>query len=196
MILDERQQGLSRAQLLNSFTVLAAAAAMMLVGLLLRNSALSATVPFVDERSGIRARIPANWLVTTDNPEYIMQAEDPGATPFKTTLRISVLPVGEEAAPRNVVDTLTLQRAGRLSTYRVLSTQIITFGESEALELNYTYVQAENNPFLSAVSVVVRGRDVVVIRGLQAIVMTYLEESSRFEQHEFIFDQFLDTLEF
>lgn len=125
-----------------------------------------------------------------------MQAEDPGATPFKTVLRISVLPVGAEAAPRNVVDALTLQRAGRLSTYRVLSTEVVTFGEEEALELNYTYVQSENNPFLSSVAVVVRGRDVVVIRGLQAIVMTYLEESARFEEHEFIFDQFLETLEF
>lgn len=196
MILDERQQGLSRAQILNSFTVLTAAALMMLIAVLMRNSALSATLPFIHEQSGIRARVPANWLITTDNPAYIMQAEDPGATPFKTLLRISVLPVGEEAAPRNVVDLLTLQRAGSLSTYRVLSTEIITFGEEEALELNYTYVQAENNPFLSAVLVVVRGRDVVVIRGSQAIVMTYLEESTRFEQNEFIFDQFLDTLEF
>ncbi len=196
MILDERQQGLSRAQILNSFTVLAAAAVMMLIAVFMRNSALAATLPFVHEQSGIRARVPANWLITTDNPNYIMQAEDPGATPFKTLLRISVLPVGEEAAPRNVVDLLTLQRAGSLSTYRVLSTEIITFGEEEALELNYTYVQAENNPFLSAVLVVVRGRDVVVIRGSQAIVMTYLEESTRFEQNEFIFDQFLDTLEF
>ncbi len=196
MILDERQQGLSRAQILNSFTVLAAAAVMMLIAVLMRSSALSATLPFIHEQSGIRARVPANWLITTDNPDYIMQAEDPGATPFKTLLRISVLSVGEEAAPRNVVDLLTLQRAGSLSTYRVLSTEIISFGEEEALELNYTYVQAENNPFLSAVLVVVQGRDVVVIRGSQAIVMTYLEESTRFEQNEFIFDQFLDTLEF
>lgn len=196
MILDEGQRGLNRAQLMNSFVIVGAAAVMLLIGVLMRNSAFAASVPFVDDQSGIRAQIPANWLVTTDNPEYIMQAEDAGAIPFKTTLRIAVLPVGEEAAPRNVIDNLTLQRAGRLSTYRVLSIETVQFGEEEALELNYTYVQSENNPFLSSVAAVVRGRDVVVIEGLQAVVITYLEESGRFEEHEFIFERFLDTLEF
>ena len=109
---------------------------------------------------------------------------------------MSLVPVGAEATPRNVVDTLTLQRAGRLSTYRVLSIEPSTLGESEALEMTYAYVQTDVNPFLSTVPVVVQGRDVVVIRGSQAVVVTYREERSRFDENEIIFDNFLDTLEF
>lgn len=194
--IDEAQRGITRSQTINSVSIVVAAVVMMGLGLLMRNSAVSATTAFLDEQSGIRARLPQNWLLTTDNPEFVLQAEDPNAVPFKTVLRVSLIAVGAEATPRNVVDTLTLQRAGRLSTYRVLSLAPLTLGEDEALEINYAYVQTENNPFLNTVPIVVQGRDVVVIRGTQAIVITYLEERSRFEENEFLFDAFLDTLEY
>lgn len=193
--IDESQQGLSRSQTVNSVFIVAAAVLMLAIGLLMRNSADAAT-PFLDEASGIRALIPVNWLITTDDPSFVLQAEDPGAIPFKTLLRVSLIAVGEEATPRNVVDTLTLQRAGRLAIYRVLSIEPTTLGEDEALEMEYAYVQDDPNPFLNAVPVVVRGRDVVVIRGSQAVVITFREESSRFDDNEFLFDRFLETLQF
>jgi len=194
--IDEAQLGLTRSQTINSVLIVAAAAIMMLFGLLMQNSSASTALPFLDDESGIRALIPANWLITTDSDTFVMQAEDPGAIPFKTLLRVSIVPAGEEATPRNVVDTLTLQRSGRLSTYRVLSIEPTTLRDDEALEMNYAYVQDEPNPFLNAVPVVVRGRDVVIIRGNQAIVVTYREQSSRFEANEFLFEDFLDTLQF
>jgi hypothetical protein len=194
--LDERQRGLTRSQTLNSVFVAAAAVGMMFLGLLSRNSALSATILFEDEESGIRASIPAGWLINQEDASVILTAQDPGATPFKTFLSIRLLPVGEEATPRNVVDTLTLQRSSTLSTYRVLSLDPFVLGEDEALEMNYAYVQADRNPFLNTVPLVVQGRDVVVIRGGQAVVITYREERSRFEANAYLFDNFLATLEF
>ncbi|HLA44657.1 MAG TPA: hypothetical protein VJZ27_14530 [Aggregatilineales bacterium] len=194
--LDEAQRGLTRSQTINSVVISAVAVLLVGVGLLMRNSAAAATQPFLHEGSGIRAQLPLNWLVTTDDPGFVVQAEDASAIPFKTLLRVSLEPVGAEATPRNVVDTLTLQRSGRLSSYRVLSTEATTIGEDEALEMDYAYVQTESNPALNAVPIVVRGRDVVVIRGNQAVVITYLEERSRFEENENQFDRFLDTLEF
>jgi hypothetical protein len=194
--LDEAQVGLTRSQVINSLVIVVTALMMMGLGVLMRNSARAATVPLLNEQSGIRADVPVDWLVTSNDPEFVIQAEDPGAVPFKTLLRVSLVPVGAEATPRNVVDTLTLQRAGRLSTYRVLSIEPSTLGESEALEMNYAYVQTDVNPFLSTVPVVVQGRDVVVIRGSQAVVVTYREERSRFEENEILFDNFLDTLQF
>jgi hypothetical protein len=178
--LDEAQIGLTRSQVINSIVIVAMALFLMGLGL----------------QSGIRADVPVDWLVTSDDPTFVFQAEDPGAVPFKTLLRVSLVPVGEEATPRNVVDTLTLQRAGRLSTYRVLSIEAATLGESEALEMTYAYVDSDVNPFLSTVPVVVQGRDVVVIRGSQAVVVTFREERSRFEANEILFDNFLDSLEF
>ena len=194
--LDEAQIGLTRSQTINSVVIAALAVVLVGIGLLMRNSAAAATQPFLHEASGIRAQLPQDWLVTTDDPAFVVQAEDASAIPFKTLLRVSLLPVGAEATPRNVVDTLTLQRSGRLSTYRVLATGSTTVGEDEALEMDYAYVQTESNPALNAVPIVVRGRDVVVIRGSQAIVITYREERSRFEENENLFDRFLDTLQF
>ena len=196
VLLDEQQRGLTRSQTINSLFVVLVALMLMGLGILLRNSAQAATSLFVDEQSGVRAFLPVNWLITTDNSNFIVQAEDAGATPFKTLLRVALLPVGDEATPRNVVDTLTLQRAGRLSTYRVLSIQPTTVGDDEALEMEYAFVQTDNNPFLNAVPIVVQGRDVVVIREGQAVVITYREERGRFTENEELFDIFLATLEF
>jgi hypothetical protein len=194
--LDEQQRGLTRSQIVNSVVIAVTAVFLMGLGVLMRDAATAATVPYENEQSGIRARIPANWLVTTNEGDIVVQAEDPQAIPFKTLLRVSLVAVGEEATPRNVVDSLTLQRAGRLSTYRVLSIEPLILGEDEALQMDYAFVQADNNPFLSAVPQVIQGRDVVVIRGNQAIVITYLEERSRFAEHEILFDNFLESLEF
>jgi len=194
--LDESQRGLSRSQVLNTLFAIVTALGMMAFGLSARSSALNATLPFVDAESGVRARLPAGWLLTTDDPAFVVQAQDPSAIPFKTVLRISLLPVGEATTPRNVVDNLTLERAGRLANYRVLSVDPFSFGEDPAIELNYAYVQDEINPFVNAVPLVVQGRDVVIIREGGALIATYLEERSRFAANEAIFEVFLASLEF
>lgn len=194
--LDEQQRGLTRSQVVNSVVIVLAALGMSGLALMMRNSALSATQSFLDDESGIRVQLPRGWLIDQNDPNFVVRAEDPGAIPFKTVLQISLIPVGGEATPRNVVDTLTLQRAGQLSTYRVLSIRSILMGEDEALEMNYAYVQDENNPFLNAVPLVIQGRDVVIIREGQALILTYREESTRFEAHEMLFDTFLSTLQF
>lgn len=194
--IDERQRGLTRSQTLNSLSIVGAALLMLFLGLLMRNSALNARIAFEDQQSGIRALIPANWLVTSNQAEFVVQAEDPGALPFKTLLRVSLIPVGAEATPRNVVDTLTLQRAGRLSTYRILAISPTTVGDNPAIEMDYAYVQADSNPFISVIPIVVRGRDVVVIEEGQAIVVTYREAETRFAENVTFFEAFLASLEF
>lgn len=194
--LDERQRGLTRSQTINSVVIAIVAVGLLFLGYLMRNSAISASTLFEDEASGVRALIPAGWLINQESPEAILTAEDPGATPFKTFLSIRLLPVGAEATPRNVVDTLTLQRSSSLSTYRVLSLEPLLLGEDQALEMTYAYVQADNNPFLSTVPLVVQGRDVVVLRSGQAVIITYREERSRFDANEYLFENFLATVEF
>jgi hypothetical protein len=194
--LDEQQRGLTRSQTLNSLGVVILALGMLFLGLLMRNSALNARAAFVDQQSGIRVQIPANWLISSNQAEFVVQAEDPGARPFKTLLRVSLIPVGAEATPRNVIDTLTLQRAGRLSTYRILSITPSTIGDSPAIEMDYAYVQADTNPFISVIPIVVRGRDVVVIEDGQAIIVTYREAETRFAENVIYFEAFLASLEF
>jgi hypothetical protein len=80
--LDEQQRGLTRSQTLNSLGVVILALGMLFLGLLMRNSALNARAAFVDQQSGIRVQIPANWLISSNQAEFVVQAEDPGARPF------------------------------------------------------------------------------------------------------------------
>lgn len=195
-LLDEAQKGLSRAQVLNSIVVVLVALGMLGLGLLMQDSALAAAEPYLDEETGIRAQIPAGWLITDDDPSFVFQAEDPNAVPFKTLLRVLLLPVGEAATPFDVKDTLILERSARLSTFRVQSVEETTLGEQAALEMDYSYVSVDENPFSSAVPVVVRGRDVMLVRGRQALVISYVEERSRFDENDFLLENFLERLEF
>jgi hypothetical protein len=195
-LLDERQEGLNRSQLINSAVIVLTALGLLLMGLMMRNSALSASQPFLDEESGIRALIPAGWLITRDDPEFVVQAQDPGAVPFKTVLRVALMPVGEGATSSNIVDQIILDRSARLTAYRTGAIEEILLDDQPAIQMEYAFVETEPNPFLNTVPVVVQGRDVVIVRGQQALVVTYLEERSRFEENEFLFDNFLARLEY
>jgi hypothetical protein len=61
--------------------------------------------------------------------------------------------------------------------------------------MTYAYTQDERNPFLESLPLVVQGVDVIVLRGSQAVVITYREERSAFENHLYRFDNLLRTLE-
>lgn len=186
---------LNRNQRWNSYLVIAAAAAMLFLGLTLRNNALNATQTFEDLEAGIRAQLPANWLIDTQTDEYVVRAQDPYALPFKTTLQIAVMPVGPDATPNLVLDVLNLDRAPRFSTYREISRADTTLRDNLAKRMTYTYVQYERNPFQASLPIVVQGIDVVVLRRGQAVILTYREESSAFDANLPRFERLLDTVE-
>jgi len=59
----------------------------------------------------------------------------------------------------------------------------------------YAYTQDERNPFQATVPLVVQGVDVVVLRRGQAVIITYREERSAFEEHLYRFENLLRTVE-
>lgn len=185
-----------RRIILNSLLAIVVTVALLGWGWLQRNSTINATIPFQDDINGIRAQIPVNWLLTEGGSSTIFSVQDPGARPFKTTLQISIRAVGPDATPRNVVDLLKLQGPLELPNYRSFGEETFQLGEDEALRISYVYVDNESNPFLASTPVVIQGEDVVVLRGNQALIITFRDAASTFEANYFYFENFLRTLEY
>lgn len=191
---DERPL-LTFSQRWNGYLAIALAAAMLFVGLTLRNSTLNATQTFEDLEAGVRAQLPRGWLLDSESSDYVFRAQDPDALPFKTILQVSVLPIGEDATPDFVLDWLKLERAPRFSTYREISRSSETLRGDPARRMVYAYTQDDRNPFQASVPVVIQGVDVVVLRRGQAVIITYREERSAFEDHLYRFENLLQTVE-
>jgi hypothetical protein len=195
-ILDiQERPGLTFTQRWNSYLALAMAAAVLFVGITLRDDTLNATQTLENLEAGVRAQVPRGWLLDTQSSEYVFRAEDPDALPFKTVLQVSVLPVGPDATPNLVLDILNMQRAPRYSTYREISRADETLRGEPAKRLIYAYTQDERNPFQATVPLVVQGVDVVVLRRGQAVIITYREERSAFDDHLYRFENLLRTVE-
>lgn len=192
--LDDPQ--LRRRIVFNSTLAVAFALMLLFWGWSQRNGAVNSVIAYDDETSGIRALIPLNWLLSQGEDGTVFRVENPSARPFKTTIQISIETVGPDAVPRNVVDLLKLQGPVRLPGYTSLSEERFTLGEDDAVRINYAYFEVELNPFLETAPIVVRGEDVVVLRGNQAIIITYREAEQNFEKNHFYFDNFLRTLEY
>ncbi|HEX3052986.1 MAG TPA: hypothetical protein VHP83_20175 [Aggregatilineaceae bacterium] len=180
----------------NTYLSLALAGLILFLGLSMRDNALNATIEFEDLEAGVRVQVPTSWLLTSGAADYVVRAEDPNALPFKTLLQVSVLPVGPDATPNNVLDVLNIQRSERLATYHEISRTDETLRDgSAAKRLTYAYTEFERNPFLQSLPLVVKGVDVVVLRGSQAVIITYREESSAFDDHLYRFENLLGTVQ-
>lgn len=179
----------------HAFTIMLAIA-MLLLGINLRNQALSAVSIFESVQDGIRAEYPQNWLLDTDG-DYVFRVRDMSPPGFKTTFQVSIVPVGRDATERNVADRLTATRIQVLTAYQVLADEAYVLpDEQPARSILYTYVSSDVSPFLQGIPNVVIGFDVLVIRSGQAIIITYQADRQVFEEQLPRFEQFLAELVF
>lgn len=177
------------------FTILVSVA-LLLFGLNLRNRILVATSVFESTQAGIRAEYPQNWLIDTQG-DYVFRVRDMARSGFKTTIQVSVLPIGPDAEERNVAERLALSRLSVLTAYEQLAVDpyILPDGSS-AQAVSHTFVNRNTSPFLQGVPSVVRGLDILALRGGQAIVITFRADAAIYEQEFQRFDVFLRRLEF
>lgn len=166
------------------------------IGFLMKDQIISATVPFRDLAAGILARYPQGWLLDTAG-DYVFRVRDPESPRFLTTLQVQVIAIGQDAAARNILDDLTLQRAQTLAAYRILRAIPDTLPDGDpTTRVEYVYVATETNPFLEPVPVVVYGVDMVTLKRGQAVIVTFRVEAERFEDEAWRLEQFLASLEF
>jgi hypothetical protein len=181
----------------NHLLALVAAGILFAIGANLRDSAIYASTPYNNLEAGIRVEYPRNWLIDTSD-QYILRVRDLAGIGFKTTLQISLQPVGSETSYRTIFDGLTLNRSQILAAYRELSRddEFLLPNDVIAASMNYTYADLRNDPFQQAIPSVVRGTDVVVIRRGQAIVITFLADASNYQDDLPYFERFLRSLDF
>jgi hypothetical protein len=191
-----RERVLIRQQRLGHFLTLLVILLGLLYSLNFRNGVVNATVPYTDLRAGISVNYPLNWLLDTSG-DYVFRVRDMSRIGFKTTLQITLRPVGADMTERNVLDALNITRPITLSTYDIQSVeQILLAADTPATLMRYTYVDTETNPFLESFPIVVAGEDILTLSGGQAIIITFRTDARTFEQDRPIFLQFLRTLEF
>jgi hypothetical protein len=184
-----RERALSRNDRFSAILVMAVVVALLMLGLALRGSALLRTRPYIDRATGIEVHYPADWFLDTHG-DYMMRVRDPAARPFRTEYTIRIAPASGQTSVRNVLDALTLQRSNTLSAYRVLSVD----EEEGSTRMTFAYVEADPNPFVQQLSVVVRGMDRVILDGNRAIVVTFAAEADHFEDELPGFERFFDSL--
>jgi hypothetical protein len=95
-----------------------------------------------------------------------------------------------------VLDALTIQRSADLAAYRVLSIEDTVRGTVTITQLNFAYVDADPNPFIQRLPVVILGLDIVIPNGAQSIVVTYMASQDSFDAGRPTFDRFLASLRY
>ena len=191
-----QDEGFSRQQRWSHALTLLVGVLVFLYGLNMRDAALNATEIYTNVQAGIRVDFPKTWLLD-EGGDYVFRVRDMSRIGFKTTISITVRPVGAGMTGSNVLDGLNITRPQTLATYGILSTEDYTLpDDSPATAMNYTYVEVENNPFLDSVPVVVLGQDILTIKGGQAIIITFRADSQTFDQDIAIFNRFLESLKF
>lgn len=165
------------------------------LGLLMRQSNTSQTWLYVSREAGIEAFYPAGWLVD-EGGNYVARIRDPKARPFKTQFVISSIPASGQTSVRNVLDSLTLQRSIDLSAYRVLSVEEVTVDGISQTRMTFAYVDADPNPFIQRLPVVVIGTDTVILDGNRALVITYMSDQESYDDNLPAFQRFLASLQY
>ena len=168
----------------------------LLYGLNMRRSIQNSTVSYTDIEVGIALSYPSNWLIDFDG-DYVLRVRDLTRPGYKTTLQMTIQPVGSDVAARNILDNLTISRANVLTGYEPQSIEPYTLGdEIPATAMSYFFVDTETNKFLSSEPIVVQGLDILVIEGGQALIITFRSDSQTFERDLTIFNRILSSLEF
>src|SRR5262249_53398937 len=122
-----------------SYLTIVVAVGALLSGILLRSSIVDASVRFENKQAGIAVRYPVNWLLDENREDYVVRVQDPAAIPFKTTLQISIVPIGQGArSALDVLNPLNISRATSLPSYRTLEITPITLPNgSSATQMTY-----------------------------------------------------------
>lgn len=167
----------------------------ILGGLAIKQQSQSITWLFESRQAGISVRYPAGWLVQ-EGGGHIVTVRDPKARPFKTQFIISSIPTSPQTTTRNILDGVTLQRSNDLAAYRVLSIASTTLNGSNVAQVEFAYVDADPNPFIQRLPIVVRGVDLVLITSSRAIVVTFMSDSTTFEADRDQFQRFVASLRY
>jgi hypothetical protein len=134
-----------------------------------------ATATFQEDGSPFRIAYPATWSVPEPPAGMLLRAEDPRTdSAYKTTLTVERRDIDPAAPPtlQTLVDRRIAQRS-ELTAHTLLVNDEATVDGERGARLEYAYVaQPIEGPRRSAVPVVVRAREYVVVAADRAYYIT------------------------
>lgn len=137
------------------------------------------------EAEGVRVRYPIGWYRLTEvEPPLLLQVEDRGVEPFRTTLILQRRPLPAYERPLGIVrQDLAMERAmdpAQWENYRVLDTEeAFSVCEQAGVLVSFAYVEADPNPLFVTPPLVMRGEDILLVgeNGVYAFTLTAAEEN-------------------
>ncbi len=165
------------------------------LGGLLRLRVDGATALYQENDAPFRLAYPATWSVVEPPAGMLFSAEDPRAdSPFKTTLTVERRDIDTAAPPtlQTQVDRRIAQR-GELTAYTLLSNDEATVDGTRGARLDYAYAaQPIEGPRRSAVPVVVRAREYVVVAADRVYYLTLAAPESEADDAFARFDRMIE----
>ncbi len=143
----------------------------LLVGWGLKAAAEGRTV--TAEVGGLKLRYPAGWLKTEAQPPVLLRAEE-WLGPARSVITVQRRPLPPLDNPLAAVQqALTLERARAWTAYRTLETEEnASIGGRPAHRVAFGYVEANPNPFLQTMPVVMYGEDYLIRAGNEVYIVT------------------------
>ncbi len=168
----------------------------LLLGWMVRVLAEGRTVVY--EGEGFRSRYPAGWMRVETRPPLLLQVEDRTAQPFRTRLTVERRPLPPGVPnPLGAVEQVLVLERGWLA-YRPLEvvTETLAFaGPVPALHVTFSYVEPNNNPFLSTLPVVMMGEEYLLLAGDRAYVVTLTAAEANYPKARRQLQAFLRSLQ-
>jgi len=147
----------------------------------------------VVEQAGISAAIPSGWLVQKGiaGEERVMTASNP----LQPHLAYQILryPIGEGMSVSEVVGNRNLDRALKLSSYRVLDQTDVVIGGRNASKIHFAYVDASAT---ASVPIVLEGVDYYFDENGEVVVVSMEDTSDKFAESLPRFQDFVSTVSF
>lgn len=188
---------LTRPQRWGHYLTVIMAIVCVIYGLNQRNNTLNATEFFDNPEAGFSVRYPSNWLIDENGDGYIFRVRDMSNRGFKTTLQIDVETISDQTSPWNILIARMISRAVTLAVYETYSIEEIILDDNvSATQMDYTFTFTEINPILESIPTVAIGRDILIIRDNQAIIISYHADIDIFQDNLDLFDRFLESIEF
>ena len=169
--------------------------AALVLGGLLRLRAEGATALFHENDSPFRLAYPATWSIPEPPAGILFHAEDPRTdSAFKSTLTVERRDLDTAAPPtlQTLVDRRIAQR-GDLTAFALLSNGETMVDGTRGARLDYAYVARPiEGPRRSAVPVVVRAREYVVVAADRVYYITLVAPDGEADEAFARFDRLIE----
>jgi len=189
----EWETSLRRDAVVIGLVVLALGASLTLKYLVLHQR-----VMFTDPDAHLSLEYPASWALSTQKGMLLTIRDLRSQDAFKPTFSAVVRELDPETTRpvQEMVVPFTVERGQELTGYRVLDIAETQIDGAEAAQITYTYVDYGAESHLqSALPVVVKAVDVLLIRQGQLYALTFAAPGATFGQQSSTLDEILDSVD-